>query len=106
MSKKIKSIRCYQAVTFEKNQNTSFSTVPIPSRPLVEISLEKLGSSTDVIEVKNNNDLVHIPMSNISGIYYYNDSDKKKAEIKAKEESNAKEVRDALTKGNRVKKAR
>ena len=106
MSKKIKAIRCYQAVSFEKGQHNSFSCVPIPNRPTVKISLEKLGSSTDVIEIATDRDLVHIPMTNISGIYYFNEDDKEKKEAKEKEEANAKEVREALTKGSRVKKVR
>lgn len=106
MSKKIKSVRCYQSVTFEKQQHNSFSTIAIPNRPMVEITLEKLGSSTDVIEITSGKDMVHIPLTNISGIYYFNEADKAKKAAKTKEEENAKEVNEMLTKGGRVKKPR
>lgn len=82
---KIKAVRCYQSVLFEKQQQTSFTIVDIPGRPKMEISLAKVGSNTDVIEIKSEKDCVHVPLTNISGIYYYNEYDKHKESLRAEE---------------------
>ena len=87
---KIKAVRCYQSVLFEKQQQTSFTIVDIPGRPKLELSLAKIGAGSDVVEIKSAKDIVHVPLTNISAIYYYNEYDKDKAAAKAEEDKKPK----------------
>ena len=76
----IDSIRSYQAVTFEKKNETFFSTRQINTRRSQEISF----FSDSIIEVKSASDHILIPITNISAIYL-------KSPIKIRQEERAKE---------------
>lgn len=71
---KIKSVRTYQAVMFEKIPQTYFSMIEIANKPKIELKLTE-DTGAHFIEVKSEKDLVYIPLSNISGIYTFNQSD-------------------------------
>lgn len=79
MSKKlkIKSIKCYQSVEFgpKKGSNNYFSIIQSPGKPQISISVDTLGSSTDVIRIESEEDVVHVPFTNISAIQYVNKRD-------------------------------
>ncbi len=100
MSKKqkIKSIRCYQSVYFEKKMYDSFTTIEVQGRASVNIKLDVIGSNTDAILISSDKDSVHVPLTNVSGIYYYNKFDEHAEELKKAEKaakaSNAKSARD------------
>lgn len=100
MSKKqqIKAIRCYQSVLFEGRHQNSFTVVEVQGRANVNIELDVIGKSTDAIKIFSDKDTVHIPLTNVSGIYYFNAKDEHVAELKAAEiaakANNAKSARD------------
>ena len=62
----IDAIRCYQAVMFEKRQETFFATRQINSRQPLEI---KIIEGLNVISLKSEKDHILIPFANISAIY-------------------------------------
>lgn len=62
---KIRSIRVYQAVPFNRGVETFFSTDKRPNRPPVEITLNKELMS---VEIKNDRDHILVPLTNVSVI--------------------------------------
>lgn len=65
--KTIKMIRVYQAVNFDKKVVTYFTTSPVGPRPPVEIRIIKDLLS---VEVKNDNDHILVPLTNVSVIVF------------------------------------
>lgn len=82
---KIKSVRTYQAVTFEKRNENVFTIVPLDNRPNVEISF--YGDSNQLVSIKSSKDHVIIPITNISAIYLWNEDDSKREQEKEIEKS-------------------
>lgn len=106
MSKqRIKAIRCYQSVFFEGSQHNSFTIVEVPGRPNPTLDLIQVGENTDVIEIKTAKDCVHVPLTNVSGIYYFNTRDQEKDKLK-KAEAEAKETNAKNAAKNKPKKPR
>lgn len=62
----IDSVRIYQAVSFEKKNETFFSTRSIANKPACTISL---CTDIDAVEVISAKDHILIPLTNISCIY-------------------------------------
>lgn len=79
---KIKAVRVYQAVTFDKRNETFFSIMPIPNRTAPEISVHY---DKQVVEVKSSTDHVFIPFANVSGIYMFTDSDQQRLDFRESE---------------------
>lgn len=79
---KIRAIKTYQAVTFNKANETSFTTLQIRNKLPVEFKFLK---EMNAIEVKNDLDHVIIPMANIAAIYVWTE-EKKKEVAKNKED--------------------
>lgn len=71
----VKAIKVYQAVKFDKRNETSFTIMPIPNKqpPKIEVHFEK-----NVVEVYNDNDRVFIPFANVAGIYMFTKADEAK----------------------------
>ena len=67
---------------FEKKHHNSFTIVEVPGRPPLQLTIVKVGGNTDVIEVKSDKDCVHVPLTNVSGIYYFNAADAENEKIK------------------------
>lgn len=63
---KIRAIKTYQSVSFEKRAENFFSIVPIQGKPAIEINLLP---ELMAVEVKSNKDHVIIPLTNISAIH-------------------------------------
>jgi hypothetical protein len=62
----IKAIRTYQAITFEKKNETFFTTVASGSRKVVEL---KLRQELMCVEVISPEDHLLVPFTNISAIH-------------------------------------
>lgn len=77
---KIRSIKVYQSVNFEKSVHTYFSSETIPSKPAVELSMQ---DKLQCVEVKSKNDHVLIPLTNIAAIYLWNEVTNEKEARKA-----------------------
>jgi len=69
---KIKSIRVYQSVAFDKKQDTFFTTAKIPNRKSVNLKYNK---EINGIEIFNTNDHVIVPVTNISSIHLWTESE-------------------------------
>jgi hypothetical protein len=83
----IDSIRVYQSVSFEKKQETFFSTRQLNVTPGRTILLNEKYSA---VEIKSETDHIMIPMTNVSAIYFK--SDLKKKQIEEAENAKAKKV--------------
>ena len=66
MKYEIDSIRCYQAVMFNKRQDTFFATRQINER--IPLKLELI-EGINVISIKSERDHILIPLTNVSAIY-------------------------------------
>ena len=62
----IDAIRCYQAVMFEKGNETFFASRQINNRPGLEI---KLIEGLNVVSLKSDRDHILVPLTNVSAVY-------------------------------------
>jgi len=62
----IDAIRCYQAVMFEKGNETFFASRKINNRPGLEI---KLIEGLNVVSLKSDRDHILVPLTNVSAVY-------------------------------------
>jgi len=62
----IDAIRCYQAVMFEKRQETFFASRQINNRKPLELELIE---DINVVSIKSETDHILIPLTNVSAIY-------------------------------------
>ena len=83
---KIRAIKTYQSVTFEKRSENFFSIVPISGKPAIEINLLK---DILAIEVKSDKDHVIIPLTNVSAIHPWIEED----DVNAKEREDRKQLK-------------
>lgn len=91
---KIRAIRTYQSVIFDKKNESYFANLKLPNKVPTEITLlEKL----NVVEVKNDNDHILIPLSNVSCIHVWTD-----ASIQEQTKKDA-EAAEALTKPSGIR---
>ena len=65
---KIRSIKVYQSVLFEKSMESSFSVHFIPHKAPVSLEYK---AELGMIEVKSEKDHILIPLSNISAIHLW-----------------------------------
>lgn len=89
--KEIKSVRTYQSVMFDKNSHTFFSQIDIPNKPKIKLKLV----DNMFIEVISDTDNVYIPLTNISGIYFYNSRDEVNAKFRDEESKKPTGVKDS-----------
>lgn len=84
MSKKpvIRSVRAYQAVSFDKANETTFIANGTQRKAKVEITIN---SELNGVEIKSATDHILIPITNISCIYYESPSIIANDEAKEKE---------------------
>jgi hypothetical protein len=79
-NKEIKNIRTYQAVKLDGKMDTFFTSERTMSKPAVKMEIE----STIGVLISSNTDAVLVPFANISGVYFYTESDSiKKSEKEA-----------------------
>lgn len=69
---RIKAVKTYQSVTFERKSVNYFSIVFIPNQPDLSIELLK---DINAVEIKSDKDHVIIPLTNISAIHPWKDED-------------------------------
>lgn len=81
----IKAIRTYQSITFEKKQETFFTTIINGSRKIVEL---KVLPELMCVEVKSPEDHVLIPFTNISAIHLVTEKALAEAEAEVEEKKN------------------
>jgi hypothetical protein len=62
----IDAIRCYQAVMFERGNETFFASRKINNREGLEI---KLVEGLNVVSIKSDRDHILVPLTNISAVY-------------------------------------
>ena len=62
----IDAIRCYQAVMFEKRQETFFATRQINEKAPLKIEIIE---GINVVSLKSERDHILVPLTNISAIY-------------------------------------
>ena len=62
----IDAIRCYQSVMFDKRNETFFASRQINERRPIEL---KIIEELQMISIKNDNDHILIPLTNVSAIY-------------------------------------
>lgn len=72
MDKKIKAIKCYQSVMFNKCAETYFSVMQQPNKPKVELSFD---SELHAVEVKSDSEVVLIPLTNVAFIQVWGAKD-------------------------------
>jgi len=95
---KIRAIKTYQSVTFEKRSENFFSIIPISGKPAIEINMIK---ELMAIEVKSDKDHVIIPLTNVSAIHPWIAED----EINAQEREDRKKLKVAVN-PNEIKRPR
>ena len=62
----IDAIRCYQAVMFERGNETFFASRKINNRAGLEITLIE---GLNVVSIKSDRDHILVPLTNISAVY-------------------------------------
>ena len=90
----IDSIRTYQAVIFDKDTETFFSTRQINQRFPVKLELIE---SLNVVSIKNESDHILVPLTNVSAVYLKSPLKVKqeKNELEEKMKLNAKSIKNA-----------
>lgn len=83
----IRSIRVYQAVTFEKSASNNFTTDFIPGKPAIELNYLK---DVNAVEIKSPKDHVIVPITNISAIHVKTKTSDEEQEVKKAERSGTK----------------
>jgi len=71
MSPKIKAVKLYQAVIFDKRSETYFTTLPVSNKISPEIRLVMEIMS---IEIKSASETILVPITNVSCIYLMDNS--------------------------------
>jgi hypothetical protein len=84
---KIKSIKTYQSVNFDRSVDTFFTIIPVPNKPH-NITLTHM-PEMNAISVQNANDHVIIPMTNVVAVYLWTERDTTHEEFKASEAKKA-----------------
>lgn len=80
-NREIKNIRTYQAVKIDGKLDTFFTAEKIPTKSAISLKLHASG-----VILESATDCVLVPFANISGVYYFTESDaRKKAEKEAAE---------------------
>ena len=92
----IDAVRCYQAVMFDKRQETFFATRQINERSAIELEIIE---NLQMVSIKNQRDHILIPITNVSAIYL-------KSPIKLEQEKKDKEERAKLDSPSVIKKPR
>ena len=96
MKYNIDAVRCYQAVMFDKRQETFFATRQINERSAIELEIIE---NLQMVSIKNQRDHILIPITNVSAIYL-------KSPIKLEQEKKDIEERAKLASSSVIKKPR
>lgn len=70
MEQRIKAVKIYQAVTFERRSETHFTVLPVTGRTSPALSFNK---ELMCIDIKSANDHILVPLTNVAAIYLWNE---------------------------------